>query len=105
MFVLWPQVPGEAQPDGSAALMARTAWGNGSTTAWRKLRAAVLARDGYRCQLNLPGCTTKATHVHHTLGRKYGDDPVHLVSSCAWCNLSTGEPGSHDPAPRPRTAW
>ena len=41
------------------------AWKGGSTTAWRRVRALVLARDGYRCRLALPGgvCTGLATQV------------------------------------------
>ncbi|MEH1013058.1 HNH endonuclease signature motif containing protein [Micromonospora sp. CPCC 206060] len=79
-------------------------WQGGSTRAWRKLRARVLHRDGYRCRIELPGCTTVATHVHHTLGKAAGDDPAHLLAACAHCNLKTGQPTA-DPAPQPRTRW
>jgi 5-methylcytosine-specific restriction endonuclease McrA len=79
-------------------------WIRGSTRAWRKVRAYVLDRDGRRCQLGLPGCTTIATRAHHTRDRALvGDNPAHLVAACAWCNQSTGEPGRHDPDPTPRT--
>ncbi len=84
------------------------AWAKGSTTAWRKLRAQILQRDGYRCRIQLPGvCTGRATHVHHIHGRaRTGDDPAHLVAACAPCNLKTGDPAKQpDPAPRPRTRW
>jgi 5-methylcytosine-specific restriction endonuclease McrA len=83
------------------------AWAKGSTTAWRRTRAGVLTRDGYRCQLQLQGCTTKATQVHHTLGRTVtGDDPAHLVAACQHCNLKVGDPTrATDPAPQPRTRW
>lgn len=82
------------------------AWRNGSTSAWRKLRQVVLARDGYRCQLKVDGCTTVATHVHHVVGREAtGDDPRHLVAACASCNLQVGDPRRHNPRPRPRTRW
>ncbi|MDG4809933.1 hypothetical protein O7634_24545 [Micromonospora sp. WMMD1120] len=69
-------------------------WEGGSTRAWRRTRALVLVRDGYLCQLRLPGvCTTTATHVHHTAGRSVtGDDPAYLVASCAPCNLKLGDP-------------
>ena len=82
-------------------------WAKGSTRAWRRVRAQVLARDGYRCQLRLPGvCAAKATHVHHLLAREVaGDDPAHLVAACAPCNLRTGDPSRHDPAPRPGRWW
>lgn len=87
------------------------AWAKGSTSAWRKLREFVLARDGYQCQLQLPGCTVAAPvrggHVHHTLGREVtGDDPAHMVASCRSCNLKAGDPTKQpDPPPRPMTRW
>jgi 5-methylcytosine-specific restriction endonuclease McrA len=82
-------------------------WAGGSTWAWRKIRAAVLIRDHRRCQLRLPGCTTLATEVHHTLGKTMGDDVAHLVAACRPCNLKAGDPrrAARDPRPRPRTQW
>jgi 5-methylcytosine-specific restriction endonuclease McrA len=90
-------------------------WRNGSTRRWRAVRAEVLARDGYLCQIALPGewpvwggmahCTGRATQVHHTKGRAVtGDDPAYLVSACRPCNLKVGEP-KVDPAPQPVTEW
>jgi 5-methylcytosine-specific restriction endonuclease McrA len=82
------------------------AWAKGSTTAWRKTRAVVLARDLYQCRLKLDVCTGVATHVHHTLGKKYGDDPAHLIASCAPCNLKTGDPNKGtNPPGRGMTRW
>jgi 5-methylcytosine-specific restriction endonuclease McrA len=81
-------------------------WAKGSTAAWRRIRAAVLARDGYRCQLKLEGCTTKAEHAHHTIGREVsGDDPAFLVASCPSCNYRIGDPRKLDPAPKPKQWW
>lgn len=82
-------------------------WRGGSTRAWRTLRARVLARDGYRCRLQLPGvCVGRATHVHHIHGKARGDDPAYLVASCAPCNLKVGDPTKQpDPAPLPWTEW
>lgn len=81
------------------------AWSGGSTRAWRRVRALVLLRDGYRCRLALPGCTGEATDAHHTLGRAVtGDDPRWVVAACHRCNLKMGEPVP-DPAPRPLTRW
>lgn len=70
-------------------------WGNGSTRAWRKIRAAVLARDGGTCRVRIPGiCLGTATCVHHILGRAVtGDDPRYLLASCQPCNRRIGEPG------------
>lgn len=67
----------------------------------------MLQRDGHTCRLQLPGCTTIATHVHHTQGRSTtGDDPAYLVAACAPCNLAVGDPTrTRDPAPRPVTTW
>lgn len=82
-------------------------WKGGSTRAWRRIRARVLARDGWQCQLQLDGCEQTATHVHHTLGRSVtGDDPAHLVAACRNCNLKIGDPTRHpDPPHRPMTRW
>ena len=68
-------------------------WGRGSTRAWRRIRAQVLARDSGLCQLRLIGCTVIATCVHHVLGRSTtGDDPQWLKASCQSCNLKVGDP-------------
>lgn len=70
------------------------------------MRQWVLIRDHHTCQLRLPGCTTKATQVHHLRGKKYGDDPALLVASCQSCNLKIGDPEKHgDPKNRPVTRW
>lgn len=83
------------------------AWAKGSTRAWRRTRGLVLARDGYRCRLQLEVCTGHATHVHHTQGRGVtGDDPRYLVAACRACNLAVGDPTkAADPKPEPRTRW
>lgn len=96
-------------------------WSSGSSRAWRRLRAAVLARDQYLCKAHPTWCdaagapphtcTTTAParggHVHHTHGKKVtGDDPRYLVAACASCNQAIGQPKPDtDPPPRPRTAW
>lgn len=82
-------------------------WQGGSTRAHRRARAFVLARDGGRCQVRIPGvCTTVATCAHHTLGKSVtGDDPAHMVASCTACNLHVGDPRSLDPEPKPKAWW
>ena len=81
-------------------------WAGGSTSAWRRIRAAVLTRDGHLCRLQLDGCTRRATCVHHTLGRAVtGNDPEHLIAACEACNGKVGDPRAADPAPKPRTRW
>jgi AAA domain-containing protein/HNH endonuclease len=64
------------------------AWAGGSTRAWRKTRELVLARDGYRCQIRGPKCTTTATEADHIVTREAGgtDDPANLRAACGPCN-------------------
>jgi len=38
-----------------------------SSTAWQKLRRAVIARDGGICQVQGPRCSGIATTAHHKL--------------------------------------
>ncbi|MEV6348565.1 hypothetical protein [Actinoplanes sp. NPDC051851] len=82
-------------------------WKGGSTRAWRRTRALVLLRDDYLCQLQLDGCTTVATHAHHTAGRSVtGDDPAYLVAACEHCNLKLGDPTKlADPPNQAVTRW
>jgi hypothetical protein len=86
-------------------------WQRGSTRAWRRIRAAVLAanraHNAGRCTLRIDKvCTGWADCVHHVLGRRAtGDDPRHLVAACGACNRSVGDPARHDPEPRPITRW
>jgi hypothetical protein len=83
-------------------------WAGGSTRAWRRVRAFVLARDGHRCRIRLEGvCVGVATHAHHTRGKAYGDDPRFIVAACAPCNLKKGDPTrvKGDPPCNPVTVW
>lgn len=92
-------------------------WSKGSTRAWRRVRALVLARDrqlaittgGPWCRLRVPGvCVgeSRPMHVHHLDGKARGDNLARLVASCAPCNLHTGEPiGKGDPPCVPVTRW
>ncbi len=81
------------------------AWGKGSTRRWRAIRKRVLDRDGWRCQVQLPGCQTIADCVHHLDGKAAGDNPDRCVASCTPCNLTIGDPGGQDPEHVQRTAW
>lgn len=87
--------------------MARGWAGKGSTTAWRRLRLRILDRDGWACQIRLPGvCKGEADCVHHTKGKeRTGDDPAHLAAACTPCNLKLGEPKEIDPRPKSFTQW
>lgn len=71
---------------------------NGSTRAHRSRRERVLERDGWRCQLQLPGCLQTATHADHVIPLALGgaDAEWNLQAACSRCNLSKGArpPGS-----------
>ena len=60
---------------------------------WRTLRLRILARDGYRCQINAKGCTTVADQVDHIVRLSEGGakfDPRNLRAACTHCNASDG---------------
>jgi 5-methylcytosine-specific restriction endonuclease McrA len=61
---------------------------DGSTRAWRTLRAQVLERDGHTCQ----HCGAQATHAAHRTAKTHGgnDTMSNLHALCAHCNLSEG---------------
>jgi 5-methylcytosine-specific restriction endonuclease McrA len=83
-------------------------WKGGSTTAWRRLRLAVLERDGYICRLRIPGvCTTRATHCDHVVPKSRGglDTMENCRASCAACNTHRGAGPDPDPPHRPMTKW
>jgi 5-methylcytosine-specific restriction endonuclease McrA len=57
------------------------------------LRASILQRDNWLCQIKGPHCTTRATEVDHiTTPHQGGEwfDPHNLRSACAHCNRSRG---------------
>jgi 5-methylcytosine-specific restriction endonuclease McrA len=57
---------------------------------WPVLRASILARDGWTCQL----CGGRATDVDHIVPRSAGgtDDPANLRSLCGPCHhRATGQ--------------
>lgn len=69
----------------------RQAWY--SSSIWRKLRPVIFARDGYACQLRLPGCTGVAEEVDHIIRPADGGarfDTANLRSSCRFCNRKRG---------------
>ncbi|GHG97270.1 HNH endonuclease [Amycolatopsis roodepoortensis] len=90
-----------------------TSWAGGSTRRWRRIREAILARDGWICQLcqhaidpRLSHPHPRSAHVHHLDGKVYGDDPDRMVATHRECNLKVGDPTkAPDPEPRPMTAW
>ena len=102
-------------------------WAAGSTRAHRRVRAAVLQRDGRRCRAHADGWCERGgarphqcagvvqTHTpgrpdsyeaHHTQGKALtGDDMRHVVVACRACNQAIGEPSEPDCRPRPATKW
>lgn len=66
--------------------------GSGSTRRWRRVRAYVLARDGYVCRM-VEGCQTRADSVDHVVplvlgGARY--DPANLRAACTAHNAGAG---------------
>ena len=64
--------------------------GGGSSSAWRKVRALILARDGYLCQIKGPKCTVGADTVDHVVSIAEGGallDPTNLRAACQACNF------------------
>lgn len=58
------------------------------TRAWRKIRDAVLERDGWTCHY----CRAEATTVDHVIPRSKGgtNEQSNLVAACVRCNASKG---------------
>ena len=76
---------------------------NGSTSAWRRLRAQVLAEEP-SCWLQLPGCTHIADEVDHVIPYSQAPD-LDMVRSnlrgvCRSCNRKRGNASARDVAPR-----
>jgi 5-methylcytosine-specific restriction endonuclease McrA len=65
------------------------AWKGGSTSRWRKIREAVLKRDGC-CQMC--GQSEGQMHIDHVIPKRLGggDEIWNLRQLCAKCNLSKG---------------
>lgn len=64
----------------------RTASGSVTgTRAWRRVRDAVLARDGGACQLRLAPCLGAATTVDHIRAVAAGGDPLSVDNGQAAC--------------------
>lgn len=86
-----------------------TSWTGGSTRAWRRLRAAVLERDGHRCRVVVDGteCGEFARTVGHLDPLSKGGpklaDPSRLRAECARHNFSDGARLGN--ASRRRRAW
>lgn len=61
--------------------------------AWQAIRADVLERDAYECQIRGDECTGRATEVDHIVPSSNGGafyDPANLRAACEKCNRSRG---------------
>lgn len=62
----------------------------GYGAAWDRLRASIMERDSYLCQVCLENRqrATPATHVDHILSKAKGgtDDPANLRAICRPCH-------------------
>jgi len=69
--------------------------------AWRKVRKAVLERDGGLCRVRRgEGCTSRATEVDHIVPVGEGGamfDAGNLRASCRWCNRGRRPAASSGP--------
>lgn len=69
--------------------------GNGGTRRWRRIRAIILSRDRFQCQVPLPDgrlCLEPATVCGHILARIDGGDdhPSNLRAECLHHSTSGG---------------
>src|ERR1700733_6754577 len=57
-------------------------------SGWARLSAAVLKRDRYECQLQLPGCLGRATTADHIIPKSRGGTATmdNLQAACRPCN-------------------
>lgn len=87
------------------------AWAGGSTRAWRRLRAAVLERDGGRCQVPVEGrpCGVVARTVGHLDPLSAGGPKLapmtKLRAECERHNYSDGARLGNATRRQPRRSW
>ena len=65
------------------------------TQAWRRFRLAVLARDGYRCQVQGPNCTVHATQVDRIVPVTQDPSRFFDPSKCRAARRSCNAHGPH----------
>ena len=72
---------------------------------WRRIRAEVLERDDYTCQIRYPGCRITANQVDHIYPvAEHGHtfDPALLRAACRHCNNARNR---KNPLPTPSRRW
>ena len=79
------------QIEGLLLMATQSARANGGTTAWRKIRARILARDGWTCQYcgNDEHALMTVDHVI-PISKGGTDEDSNLISACQRCNYSKG---------------
>ena len=93
-----------------------SAWAGGSNRRWRALRLYVLERDGWRCQVPIPGrqpphhldhCDRYADTAGHIIAKAYGgiDQPGNLRAECRAHNFTEGGRLAHVRATIRRWSW
>ncbi len=73
----------------------------------RGLREAILARDGWRCQIRGKRCTDIATQIDHIVPVRAGGDwfdPDNLRAACQRCNYDVRRVGAGS-LPVPSRGW
>lgn len=86
-------------------------WRNGSTSRWRRVRAFVLARDGFRCQLPVDAAgnydRTADTVADTAPIPADPNDPTNLRAACTRHNSQRGDGTGNRPAwiARRTTRW
>lgn len=79
-------------PTRQTTLTARRRWMRAHTlylrsAEWAARRAAVMARDRWRCKARLMNCQERATQVHHLTYRHWKNEPLFdLIAVCESCH-------------------
>lgn len=84
-------------------------WANGSTSSWRRIRLAVLIRDGFRCQLPVDAAGNYDRDADDVAAAVLTvpanpNDPTNLRAACALHNQQRGDGTDRRRRPRP-TRW